>query len=68
MSMFVTSRLVSPNVVRESQVGTSVPIDAHMCSTGRSGVAGDAERDHARAVMMDDRLHVGPRFVDCRRE
>jgi hypothetical protein len=38
MSMFVTSRFVSPNVVRESQTGTSVPIDAHMCMIGRSGV------------------------------
>ncbi len=38
MAMFVTSRLVSPKLVRESQVGTSVPIDAHMCITGESFV------------------------------
>ena len=36
--MFVTSRFVSPNAVRESHSGTCAPIDAHMCITGLSGV------------------------------
>ncbi len=37
IAMEVTSRLVSPNEARESQTGTSGPIDAHMCMIGRSG-------------------------------
>ena len=65
IATFSTRSAVSPNLSCESQIGTSWPILAHMCSSGWSLLAGDAERDHARRMVVHDRMHVRPRLVEA---
>src|SRR5262249_8253206 len=72
-SMLVTSRLVSPNLSAMSHTGTLAPMKLPEGITGRSAVAyalpnGRWRREHesenVSGVGVDDRMDVGPRFVD----
>ena len=44
-------------------MGTSGPIVAQMCITGLSFSPGDAKRDHAMAMVVDDGSNVRPGFI-----
>ena len=62
--MAVTSRFVSPKLVRESQTGISRAHRRAHVHDGPERRAGDREGNHRGAVIVNDRPDVGARLVD----